>query len=85
MLRSFAELEQFLAAVEAENWVEDAENTWGARGVALNDLVLERKQIMKQLIDSEMLELSPSGVADADAGVSTPSSGVRSLDESEAK
>jgi hypothetical protein len=71
MLRSFAELEQFLAAVEAENWVEDAENTWGSRGVALSDLIGERRELLKQMIDTQALETFPSVSADAGAGAST--------------
>jgi hypothetical protein len=76
-LTSSAELGQFLGATEAEEWIEDdSRNQWGARGVFLHDLVLERKQSLKAEIDSKDLAVGlTASIADTD-GFAPPDSGA---------
>jgi len=58
LLHSGAEQKQFEAVTEPEDWMPDPEQQYGGRGIALADLVAERKELMKTIIDEEQLELA---------------------------
>jgi hypothetical protein len=61
-LNTSAEERQFLAVVESQDWIPD-DQRFGGRGIALAELVAERKELMKGIIDAEQLE--PAEAPDA--------------------
>ena len=53
------EEQQFLAVTEESDWIpDDVSNPHGARGVGLADLIAERKQALKDMVDREQLEIA---------------------------
>jgi len=55
VVTSSSEEEQFLAAVEIGNWSRDDTYQMGGRGVFLHDIIAERKELMKRLVDQSPL------------------------------
>jgi hypothetical protein len=63
---------QLFAVIDSDEWMGDSVNSlWGARGVALADLVQEHKEQLKRLIDNDALEIvepPAEPAADAESG-----------------
>jgi hypothetical protein len=55
-VRTKEQEEEFFSAIERDDWIRDDSNAWGGRAVAIGELVSERKEALKQMIDTEPLE-----------------------------
>jgi len=49
------EEDEFHHATEEEDWIPDEQNLYGATGVSLGDLISERKEQMKKILDESPL------------------------------
>jgi hypothetical protein len=76
-LNSVGEYEQWKAVVEVADWIQDqVVSIWGGRGIALSDLVAEKRERLKLEIDTKDLAVGlTASIADTD-GFAPPDSGV---------
>jgi hypothetical protein len=56
-LHSTEEEARWRAAVNTEDWIDDTVQLWGARGTSLEYLEEQRKEMVKAMIDDDLLEL----------------------------
>jgi hypothetical protein len=67
-INSSQEERQFLAVVNREDWMLDAVTShWGARGVRLETLTREHKEVLNDLIERDLLEIGETPAADLEA------------------
>ena len=79
-LNSAGEYEQWKTVVEESDWIPDqVVSIWGGRGIALSDLIAEKRERLKLEIDTKDLAAShaagTAGIADTD-GFAPPDSGA---------